>query len=156
MVGEKMNLLWNDFETNAPNTIKELWNDQNFTDVTLATVDGHQINVHKVILSSCSQFFRNILLRNPHPNPLLYLKDIRFKELEMIIKFIYQGQCDVGDEELKDFLDTGKALEISGLMENMEMGEEEEVESVPMKEQHTSRRYPKNNIETLDINDVTW
>ena len=64
----------------------------NFTDVTLATVDNQQIEVHKVILSSYSQFFRNILLRNPHPNPLLYLKDIRFKELEMIIKFIYLGQ----------------------------------------------------------------
>ena len=124
MIGEKMNLLSNYFEFNATNAFKELWNEQNFTDVTLATVDGHQINVHKVILSSCSQFFRNILLRNPHPNPLLYLKDIRFKELEMIIKFIYQGQCDVGHEELEDFLDTGKALEISDLMENIKIEEE--------------------------------
>ena len=74
-----------DFDTNAPNTFRKLWNDQHFADVTLATLDDHQIRAHKVILSSCSKFFRNIFLKNPHQNPLLYLKGIMYKELTMIL-----------------------------------------------------------------------
>ena len=83
------------YEANATNICQQFWNDQDFTDVTLATVDNHQVKVHKVIISSCSPFFRNILLKNPHPSPLLYLKDIRYKDLAMIIQFIYLGQCEV-------------------------------------------------------------
>ena len=48
-----------------------------FYDVTLATVDNHQINVHNIIISSCIQFIRNILLRNLHQNPLIYLTNTR-------------------------------------------------------------------------------
>ena len=56
MVDDKFLLSWNDFAANAPNTFRNLWTDQDFTDVTLATEDNQQIRKHKVILSSCSQF----------------------------------------------------------------------------------------------------
>ena len=85
----KLNVSSNDFESNSSDTFRQLWNGKDFTDVTLATVDNQQIRAHKVILSSCSPFFKNILLRNPHQDPLFYLKDIRHKELEMILQFIY-------------------------------------------------------------------
>ena len=114
------------FETNALNTFRNLWNDQDFADVTLVTVDEQQIRAHKVILSSCSEFFRNIFLKNPHNNPLLYLKDIRYKELTMVIKFIYQGQCEIGQHELDNFLSTGKDLKVEGLMEDVNWKEIEE------------------------------
>ena len=112
---------WDNFETNAPNTIRRLWNDQDFTDVTLATADYQQIRAHKVILSSSSEFFRNIFLKNPHKNPLIYLKGIRYKELVMVIKFIYLGQCEVGQYELENVLSTGKDLEVRGLMEDVNL-----------------------------------
>ena len=69
MGNDTMELRWNDHGTNAPNTFKELWGDQDFADVTLATADDRQIKAHKVIISSCSPFFRNILVKNPHANP---------------------------------------------------------------------------------------
>ena len=65
-----MEMRWDQFETNAPNTFRKLWNDQDFADVTLATADHQQIRAHKLILSSCSEFFRNIFVKNPHQNPL--------------------------------------------------------------------------------------
>ena len=99
-------LTCNNFYSRDQNYFRQLWNDKNFTDVTLATVDNQQIGAHKVILSFGSQLFRNILLNNPHQNPLLYLKDIRHKELEMVMKFIYLGQCDLEQCELEDFLAT--------------------------------------------------
>ena len=120
MDDNKFLLSWNDFEANAPNTFRKLWTDQDFTDVTLATEDDHQIRAHKVIISSCSQFFRNLLIKNPHPNPLIYLKGVRHHELDMVIKFIYHGQCHVENEDIPDFLATGIYLMINGLMETID------------------------------------
>ena len=126
MTDNTLDLRWDHFETNAPNTFQKLWKDQDFTDVTLATVDDQQIRAHKVILSSCSEFFRNIFLKNPHQNPLLYLKGIRYKELALVIKFIYMGQCEVRQSELEDFLSTGKDLKVGGLMEDVNLKDIEE------------------------------
>ena len=117
MADFKMTLNSNYFESNALNTIRQLWNDQDFSDVTLATVDNQQIKAHKFILSSNSPFFRNILLNNPHQHPLLYLKGIRHRELEMVMQFIYLDECQVGLEELVAFLATGKDLMVNGLQE---------------------------------------
>ena len=122
MCDNTLEMHWDHFETNAPNTFRKLWNDQDFADVTLATVDDQQIGAHKVILSSCSEFFRNIFLKNPHQNPLLYLNGIWYKELSMVIKFIYLGQCEVRQSELEDFLSTGKDLKVGGLMEYVNWG----------------------------------
>ena len=109
-------IAWNDFEINAPNSFRRLWNEKSFTDVTLATSDGHQIKAHKFLLSSCSEFFQNILKENPHQNLLLYLKGINYSELEMILKFIYTGQCELPEDELETFLNGGADLRVKGLI----------------------------------------
>ena len=121
MEDNKLTLNSNLFESNAYNTIRELWNDQDFADVTLATEDNHQIKAHKVILSSNSIFFRTILLNNPHPNPLIYLKGIRHRELEIIIQYIYLGQCKVWNADLADFFTTGQDLKVNGLLEDQRL-----------------------------------
>ena len=113
----------NQFEVNAPHSFQRLWNNQDFTDVTLATVDDQQIRAHKVILSSGSSVFQNIFLKHPKQNPLLYLKDVRYKDLELIIKFIYTGQCNVEHVELEHFLSIGKYLRVIGLLEETDLNE---------------------------------
>ena len=80
MNGNNLLVEWVQFETNASNTFRQLWNDQYFADVTLVTVDDHQIRDHKVILSSCSKFFINLFLKNPYNNSTVNLKDIKYKE----------------------------------------------------------------------------
>jgi hypothetical protein len=72
---EKFCLRWNDFESNISVAFRELREDKDFFDVTLAC-DDDQIQAHKVILSACSPFFRSILKRNRHEHPLLYLKGV--------------------------------------------------------------------------------
>ena len=67
---------WDEFESHAANTIKQLWDDKESTDVTLVTMDEQQINVHRIVLSSSSSFFKLILSKNPQKNLVIYLKDI--------------------------------------------------------------------------------
>ena len=129
MATEKFSLSWNQFGSNAQNTLKNLVNDQNFTDVTLVSADHKQINAHKVILSSSSQFFKEILLKNPHPHPMVFLKDIRHNDLLSIIDFIYLGQTEVGQEELEQFMAAAKVLQVEGLNEKEENIVEEKIEA---------------------------
>ena len=124
MEGEKLTLTWDDFDTSAPHTFRQLLGDTDFTDVTLASADNQQISAHKVVLSSCSPFFRNILVRNPHQKPLVYLRGIKHAELQLIVRFIYLGECDVRQEDLDSFLETGKDLEINGLRDEVNINEE--------------------------------
>ena len=115
---EKFNLSWNEFESCASNTFKDLLSDKDFTDVTLACDDGKQIQAHKVILSSCSPMFNKILKNNPHQHPLVYLNGIRFSELQCLIKFIYLGQTEVEQDYLEMFMKAAIDLQIKGLCEN--------------------------------------
>ena len=65
----EFDLSYKHFQTNAANAFQELWNDQYFSDVTLATGDDKLITAHKMILSSSSTFFKNIFEK--YQNPLL-------------------------------------------------------------------------------------
>jgi len=115
MSGEKFNLAWSDFDTSALQTLRDLLVDTDFVDVTLASHDDEQIKAHKVILCSASPFFKRILLKNPHQNPLLYLRNVDIKTLKSIINFIYIGETQVEQDELETFFAIAKDLEIKGL-----------------------------------------
>ena len=75
---EAYNICWDKFKVSTSEAFKNLIKDTDFTDVTLACEDGKQIKAHKVILSACSPFFKDILIQNPHTHPLIYLKGINF------------------------------------------------------------------------------
>merc|ERR1712129_2381 len=110
-------LAWNEFNSCTSKTFRDLYTDKEFTDVTLATEDGQQLKAHKVILSSCSTFFKRILLNNPHQHPLLFLKGVKYSHLKSVLQFIYLGQAEVEQEDLQHFMDSAKELEIQGLVE---------------------------------------
>jgi len=117
MESEKFCLRWNDFERNISDAFKELRNDKDFFDVTLAC-DDEQLQAHKVILSACSPFFRSILRRNPHQHPLLYLKGVKYSDLQSVLSFMYQGEVNVAQEELNSFLAVAEELKVKGLTQN--------------------------------------
>ena len=97
---EKFCLRWNDFESNVSTAFRDIREEKDFFDVTLACDDSSQVEAHKVILAACSPFFREVLRRNPHQHPLLYLKGVKYKELLSVLNFMYQGEVNVAQEEL--------------------------------------------------------
>merc|ERR1712098_541769 len=113
METEKFCLKWNDFEANISGAFKELRDDKDFFDVTLAC-DNDQIQAHKVILSACSPFFRNILRRNSHQHPLLYLKGVKYSDLQSVLNFMYHGEVNTAQEELNSFLAVAEDLSVKG------------------------------------------
>jgi len=121
MGSEKFCLRWNDFESNISSAFRELRDDKDFFDVTLAC-DDEQIQAHKVILSACSPFFRNILRRNPHQHPLLYLKGVKYTDLQSVLNFMYHGEVSVAQDELNSFLAIAEDLRVKGLTQNQSAG----------------------------------
>ena len=91
MSSEKFCLKWNDFESNISGAFRELREEKDFFDVTLAC-DDNQIKAHKVIISACSPFFRSVLRQNPHQHPLLYMRGVSFTDLQSVLTFMYQGE----------------------------------------------------------------
>ena len=115
--GEKFCLKWNEFESNVSTAFRELRDDKDFFDVTLAC-EGNQLEAHKVILSACSPFFRAVLKRNPHSHPLLYLKGIKYEDVLAVLNFMYHGEVNIAQDELNSFLAVAEDLQVKGLTQN--------------------------------------
>merc|ERR1712129_343076 len=99
--------------------------DSEFADVTLACEDGQQVDAHKVISASSSPFFLNLLMRNKHPHPLIYMRGLESEDLVAMIDFLYFGEANVFQENLDSFLAVAEELQLKGLMES---GSEKEAE----------------------------
>ena len=121
-MSEKLCLKWNDFQENVNTAFGNLREDSEFADVTLACEDGQQIEAHKVILAESSPFFKNLLKRNKHPHPLIYMRGVKSQVLLAILDFLYCGEANVYQENLDPFLAIAEELNLKGLM-----GQSEEV-----------------------------
>ena len=115
MANEQFCLKWNDFETNVSTAFRELREDKDFFDVTLAC-DDEQIQAHKVILAACSTFFRTVLRRNRHEHPLLYLKGVKYIDLVAVLNFMYHGEVNVAQDDLNSFLQVAEDLKVKGII----------------------------------------
>ena len=82
---EKFALRWNDFEANASKSFRNLRKEEHFFDVTLVSDDEQIVSAHKLVLSASSQFFKNLLKKSTHSNPLVYLPGVMSVHLNYII-----------------------------------------------------------------------
>ena len=122
---EKLCLKWNDFEDNVNSAFKELRGDNEFVDVTLACEDGQQVEAHKVVLAFASPFFKDMLRKNKHPHPLIYMRGIKSEDLITILDFLYFGKANLLQDNLDSFLSVAEELKLKGLTgkpENVEKG----------------------------------
>ena len=126
---EKLCLQWNDFRDNVSSAFGDLREDKEFTDVTLACEDGQQVEAHKFVLISSSPFFLNLLKRNKHPHPLVYMRGLKHENLLSMVDFLYHGEANVYQENLDTFLAMADELQLKGLKKR----EEEEVETIQKK-----------------------
>ena len=76
----KANLECEHFNNIETSTFRFMFEDDQFTDVTLVCEDNQQIRVHKVILSCVSEFIKEIVLRNSHPKPVIYLSQVQIHQ----------------------------------------------------------------------------
>ena len=105
----------NDLQENVNTAFSDLRKDCDFTDVTLASEDGQQIEAHRLILSASSPFFQKLLKRNQHAHPLIYMRGIKSEDLLAIVDFLYYGKADIYQENLDTFLNIAEEFQLKGL-----------------------------------------
>ena len=119
----KCSLIWDDFQKNMAARLYTVLQNHDLVDVTLLSQDSKKVLAHKVILSSGSVFFKEVLTNNCHPHPLIYLKGVDNEVLQAVVDFLYQGQVEVRQEVVQAFMATAKDLKVEGLHDVEEEGE---------------------------------
>ena len=89
---EKFCLKWNDFHSNVSKSFGLFRNEEYLHDVTLVSDDHHQVSAHKLVLSACSEYFKNIFQSNKkQTHPILCLEGISSQDLNNVMDYIYNG-----------------------------------------------------------------
>uniref|UniRef100_A0A8D8S1X5 Broad-complex core protein isoform 6 n=2 Tax=Cacopsylla melanoneura TaxID=428564 RepID=A0A8D8S1X5_9HEMI len=110
-------LRWNNYQSSITSAFENLRDDEDFIDVTLAC-DGKSLKAHRVVLSACSPYFRELLKTTPCKHPVIVLQDVVWEDLHALVEFIYHGQVNVHQKNLTSFLKTAEVLRVSGLTQN--------------------------------------
>ena len=115
---ERLDLKWFDFQSNASVAFRKLRGGREFSDVTLVSGDGLQVEAHRVILASSSNFFRNILEKTLNSRPLIFLRGVSMVDLTALVDFIYLGETSIQRENIEAFLALAKELGLKGVEDN--------------------------------------
>jgi len=119
-------LKWNNHPRNISTVFDRLRLEELFVDVTLATSDRQIIRAHRVLLSAGSGYLEKVLAMNPSDHPTVVLSNIRYKELKLLVDFMYSGEIAVDQAQFPILLEAAKALKIRGLYEDSEETEVED------------------------------
>jgi len=107
-------LSWSEHNPQVVGSFHQLWEDNHLTDVTLAT-ESRNFSAHRVLLSACSPYFRNLFISNPCEHPTVFLKDIPERHMELLLEYMYLGRIAVKQDELTEILSSASSLKIRGL-----------------------------------------
>lgn len=87
---------------------------ESYTDVTLSC-EGNFYPLHKLVLSTCSEYFEKIFERTPCKHPVIVLNDIKCRELEALLSYMYAGEVSVPQSNLAMLIKVAEVLQIKGL-----------------------------------------
>ena len=124
---EAFSLKWEKFHSNVSKSFGLLRNEDYLHDVTLVGDDHKQVYAHKLVLSVCSEYFKDIFKYNNKQNvhPFLCLNGISSEDLKNVLTYIYNGEVRLYQASLRRFLDVAHRLKLRGLMD-MENQEDDE------------------------------
>ncbi|KAI7688737.1 Protein jim lovell, partial [Sarcoptes scabiei] len=78
--------------------------------------NGQSVKAHRVILASCSTYFKEIFSSIPlNFNPIVFLKNFTNEDLNDILEFVYKGQLVVPSHRLQSLIESAKSLGVVGL-----------------------------------------
>ncbi|XP_042238556.1 protein tramtrack, beta isoform-like isoform X3 [Homarus americanus] len=109
-----LSLKWNNHKITFFEILRVLREKANFTDATIA-VEGKFYPVHKLVMSTCSEYFSEIFERTPCKSPVIVLKDVRSQDMDALLDYMYLGEVNVNQNDLASLLKTAECLRIKGL-----------------------------------------
>ncbi|XP_042227451.1 longitudinals lacking protein, isoforms H/M/V-like isoform X3 [Homarus americanus] len=114
MASGLLSLKWNNHRSTFFHVLSTIRSKESYCDVTIAC-DGKFYPVHKLVLSTCSDYFEQMFERTNCKHPIIVLKDIRHEELEALLNYMYVGEVNVLQNELAGLIKAAECLMIKGL-----------------------------------------
>ncbi|XP_043504987.1 protein abrupt-like isoform X2 [Polistes fuscatus] len=111
---QQFSLRWNNYLRHITCAFGTLRTDEDLVDVTLSC-EGKRIRAHKMLLSACSTYFRDLFKENPCQHPVIIFRNVKFDDLAALVDFMYRGEVNVVQEQLTSFLTTAELLAVQGL-----------------------------------------
>ena len=130
---------WNDFYSNVSKSFQNLRKEEDFFDVTLVGDDGKHATAHKLVLASCSEYFKNVFSNSKkyfQAHALICLEGLQQDDLNNVLDYIYRGEVQILQQDLDRFLAIAQRLKLEGLIGG-ELQEEEEKEENYLEEEMT-------------------
>ena len=109
------NMNFKRMNSNLSTVLSDVFAENIFSDVTLVSDDQIPLHAHKYVLSAFSPVLKNMILNNPHPHPLIFLRGLNHQDLLSILNFIYLGMASINHNNFGTFFEAAKELEIKQL-----------------------------------------
>lgn len=113
---DQYKIKWRNHNENFVATYTVLRNNKEMFDVTLVA-ESKELQAHRVVLAAGSPFFHSLFTANNQQErqPIVYLEDMTFSNLQTIVDFMYHGEVIVSQENLAQVLASAKFLKVKGL-----------------------------------------
>ncbi|XP_066970418.1 protein abrupt-like isoform X18 [Macrobrachium rosenbergii] len=121
-----LSLSWNNHKATFCHILANLRDKERYTDVTLAC-EGKFYRVHKLVLSTCSEYFEVMFENTPCKHPVIVLNHIKHDEIEALLSYMYAGVVNVAQNDLARLIKAAELLKIKGLAVPDEPPQESEV-----------------------------
>ena len=111
MFSSKYKLRWQDYSS----AFGSLRAEKELCDIRLVSEDEELVPAHKVVLSTCSKFFKALLGKlPPGQNAVAYLGGVSTKHLQYVLEYIYLGEVNISNEDVDKFLEHAKKFKLQG------------------------------------------
>ena len=110
-----INLTYKSQETVLNQGLANVLNSSVLKDTVLACSDGKCLKAHRLILSTFSPYFKQLLSACKEPMPTILLPDVKVSVMKVLLEFMYTGNVRVKKEMVSQLVEANKCLSISGL-----------------------------------------
>ncbi|KAL7638272.1 UNVERIFIED_CONTAM: hypothetical protein RMT77_010836 [Armadillidium vulgare] len=107
-------LKWNNHSSAFVHSLSSIQTKEKYCDATIIC-QGQYFSVHRVVLSTCSEYFEDMFERIQCQHPYIVFKDIEPNEMELLLNYMYQGEVNVVQDSLPNLIKAAEALKIKGL-----------------------------------------
>ncbi|XP_063706041.1 protein tramtrack, alpha isoform-like [Culicoides brevitarsis] len=110
-------LKWNNFSKIVSTQYELLRDAKSLTDVTFIC-DGSpkRIEAHKLVLYACSPYFKGLIEEDLNTKHLvLFFSDVKYDIMKALLEYMYLGEVNIRNEDLKEFIRVAEKLKVRGL-----------------------------------------
>ncbi|KAK7793107.1 hypothetical protein R5R35_004401 [Gryllus longicercus] len=114
MAEPMVSVCWKDHTREVVAVYKSLLENNFLVDCTLSA-EGQSLKAHRLVLSACSPYFHMLFQEETGKHPFVVLVDASFESLKAMIDFVYQGETQIPESNLKAFITLAQSLQIKNL-----------------------------------------